>query len=153
MYLAAYYFMCIGVWSACISVKVPDPLELELRTATKLARECRELNSGPREEQPVLFSACWVISAVPACLTWGKHRKNIHLTLGRTWEFNSQWQTLEEKEKGYRKIKGKQWRDEEKKAKLVYLIENEKDKSDKVCELSACLSTGMGRLARKLRGC
>lgn len=43
--------MYIGVWTACMSVRVLDLLELELADSCELLCGCWELNLGPLKEQ------------------------------------------------------------------------------------------------------
>lgn len=95
--------MCIGVWSACISVKVPDALELELRTATKLPWECRELNSGPREEQAVSALKCLLSHLCSPCISNVGGNTERTLTLNRSLTVSGKH--LKRKKKGTERSK------------------------------------------------
>jgi hypothetical protein len=44
--------MCIGVWPACVPVRVPD---FVITDSCELSCDCWELNTGPLEEQSVLL--------------------------------------------------------------------------------------------------
>lgn len=66
---ACFYFMCIAVLPACISVKVPDILELELPTSCELPCGCWKVKPGPLEEQPVLLTSELSIQP-PSCVVF-----------------------------------------------------------------------------------
>jgi hypothetical protein len=51
-----FYFMSIEVFPARTSVRLSEPLELELLSGCEPPCGCRELNPRPLEEQPVLLT-------------------------------------------------------------------------------------------------